>query len=105
MSIRRLKKSFYSDTLAHRLDILTDFLICSNFSNRLVWETTVPKILVAGQDIHLLGTRAAVLARIPTITTLAAAHAAAEGITALQNGKLSVVALQTLHSDRIAAKV
>ena len=41
--------------------------------------------------------RAAVLARIPTITTLAAARAAAEGIAALQEGTLSVVALQTLH--------
>jgi carbamoyl-phosphate synthase large subunit len=49
--------------------------------------------------------RAAVLARIPTITTLAAAQAAAEGISALQQGTLSVVALQTLHSERIAAKV
>ena len=48
--------------------------------------------------------RAAVLARIPTITTLAAARAAAEGIAALQRGTLSVVALQTLHSDRIAAE-
>jgi carbamoyl-phosphate synthase large subunit len=48
--------------------------------------------------------RAAVLARIPTITTLAAAHAAAEGITALQNGKLSVVALQTLHADALQEK-
>jgi carbamoyl-phosphate synthase large subunit len=48
--------------------------------------------------------RAAVLARIPTITTLAAAQAAAEGIAALQRGTLSVVALQTLHSDRIAAE-
>ena len=46
--------------------------------------------------------RAAVLARIPTITTLAAARAAAEGIAALQRGSLSVVALQTLHLDRIA---
>src|SRR5271167_3852181 len=45
--------------------------------------------------------RAAVMARIPTITTLAAAQAAAEGIAALQRGTLSVVALQTLHSDRI----
>jgi carbamoyl-phosphate synthase large subunit len=44
--------------------------------------------------------RAAVLARIPTITTLAAARAAAEGIAALQKGTLSVVALQTLHLDR-----
>ncbi|HSY67652.1 MAG TPA: carbamoyl-phosphate synthase large subunit [Edaphobacter sp.] len=49
--------------------------------------------------------RAAVLARIPTITTLAAARAAAEGIAALQKGTLSVVALQTLHSDRIAGEV
>jgi carbamoyl-phosphate synthase large subunit len=46
--------------------------------------------------------RAAVLARIPTITTLAAARAAAEGIAALQRGTLSVFALQALHSDRIA---
>ncbi len=49
--------------------------------------------------------RAAVMARIPTITTLAAARAAAEGIAALQEGTLSVVALQTLHADRIAAGV
>jgi carbamoyl-phosphate synthase large subunit len=48
--------------------------------------------------------RAAVLARIPTITTLAAARAAAEGISALQRGRLNVVALQTLHSDRIAGE-
>jgi carbamoyl-phosphate synthase large subunit len=48
--------------------------------------------------------RAAVLARIPTITTLAAARAAAEGIAALQRGTLSVVALQTLHSDRIVGE-
>ncbi|NYF80386.1 carbamoyl-phosphate synthase large subunit [Granulicella arctica] len=44
--------------------------------------------------------RAAVLARIPTITTLAAARAAAEGISALQQGTLSVNALQTLHLER-----
>ena len=49
--------------------------------------------------------RAAVMARIPTITTLAAARAAAEGIAALLKGTLSVVALQTLHSDRIAGEV
>jgi carbamoyl-phosphate synthase large subunit len=48
--------------------------------------------------------RAAVLARIPTITTLAAARAAAEGIAALQKGTLSVVALQTLHLDRFAGE-
>jgi hypothetical protein len=63
MSIRRLKRSFCSDTLGRRLNISTDVLICSNLSKRLVWETTMPKILVAGQDIHLLGTRAAVLAK------------------------------------------
>src|SRR6202044_2185629 len=49
--------------------------------------------------------RAAVLARIPTITTLAAARAAAEGISALQQGTLSVIALQTLHADRLAAEL
>src|ERR1700722_13030139 len=49
--------------------------------------------------------RAAVLGRIPTITTMAAARAAAEGISALQEGTLSVVALQTLHAERIAAEV
>ncbi len=47
--------------------------------------------------------RAAVMARIPTITTLAAARAAAEGIEALQRGTLSVNALQTLHAERVAA--
>ncbi|HEY6375302.1 MAG TPA: carbamoyl-phosphate synthase large subunit [Edaphobacter sp.] len=49
--------------------------------------------------------RAAVLARIPTITTLAAARAAAEGIAALQQGTLNVFALQALHADRVAAGV
>ncbi len=49
--------------------------------------------------------RAAVLARIPTITTLAAARAAAEGISALQRGTLNVFALQALHADRVAAGV
>ena len=47
--------------------------------------------------------RAAVLARIPTITTLAAARAAAEGIAALQGGKVRVEALQSLHQARAAA--
>jgi carbamoyl-phosphate synthase large subunit len=47
--------------------------------------------------------RAAVQARIPTITTLAAARAAAEGIAALQRGTLSVYALQELHAARVAA--
>ena len=47
--------------------------------------------------------RAAVLARIPTITTLAAARAAAEGIAALQGGTLSVFALQELHAARVTA--
>jgi carbamoyl-phosphate synthase large subunit len=44
--------------------------------------------------------RAAVQARIPTITTLAAARAAAEGITALQRGTLNVYSLQALHAER-----
>jgi carbamoyl-phosphate synthase large subunit len=47
--------------------------------------------------------RAAVLARIPTITTLAAARAAAEGIAALQKGSVRVKALQALHAERVAA--
>jgi carbamoyl-phosphate synthase large subunit len=47
--------------------------------------------------------RAAVLARIPTITTLAAARAAAEGIAALQQGTLNVFALQQLHAARVTA--
>jgi carbamoyl-phosphate synthase large subunit len=41
--------------------------------------------------------RAAVLARIPTITTLAAAQAAAEGIAAMQRHQTTVNALQQLH--------
>src|SRR5579863_1977621 len=44
--------------------------------------------------------RAAVTARIPTITTLAAARAAAEGIEALQRGEMHVHALQQLHAER-----
>jgi carbamoyl-phosphate synthase large subunit len=44
--------------------------------------------------------RAAVTARIPTITTLAAARAAAEGIAALQRGEVNVRALQRLHAER-----
>ena len=42
--------------------------------------------------------RAAVLARIPTITTLAAAQAAAEGIGAMQRHRVTVFALQALHT-------
>jgi carbamoyl-phosphate synthase large subunit len=48
--------------------------------------------------------RAAVTARIPTITTLSAARAAAEGISALQRGEVRVQALQHLHADRITAR-
>ena len=44
--------------------------------------------------------RAAVLARIPTITTLAAAQAAAEGIAAMQEHHVTVYALQALHTGR-----
>ena len=47
--------------------------------------------------------RAAVSARIPTITTLSAARAAAEGISALQRGEIRVQALQKLHAERHAA--
>jgi carbamoyl-phosphate synthase large subunit len=49
--------------------------------------------------------RAAVLARIPTITTMAAARAAADGIASLQQGNLNVFVLQELHAAREAAAV
>ena len=44
--------------------------------------------------------RAAVLARIPTITTIAAAQAAVEGIAAMQRRHTTVYALQSLHAAR-----
>ncbi|MFP5235312.1 MAG: carbamoyl-phosphate synthase large subunit [Acidobacteriota bacterium] len=44
--------------------------------------------------------RAAVLARVPTITTIAAAQAAAEGIAALQRHEIMTYALQGLHAAR-----
>jgi carbamoyl-phosphate synthase large subunit len=44
--------------------------------------------------------RAAVIQRIPTITTMAAARAAAEGIAALQRHLVRVQALQQLHAGR-----
>ncbi len=47
--------------------------------------------------------RAAVTQRIPTITTLAAAQAAADGIAALQRGNISVRALQHLHAELAVA--
>ena len=46
--------------------------------------------------------RAAVTQRIPTITTMAAARAAAEGIAALQKNSITVNALQGLHSANAA---
>jgi carbamoyl-phosphate synthase large subunit len=46
--------------------------------------------------------RAAVLARIPTITTIAAAQAAVEGIASTQSEKLTVNALQELHEARMS---
>jgi len=48
--------------------------------------------------------RAAVTARIPTITTLSAARAAADGIAALQRGEVRVQALQTLHAERVSTE-
>ena len=72
--------------------------------------------LIKGERIHLIVNtpqgpdpffdekairRAAVTARIPTITTLSAARAAAEGIAALQRGEVNVRALQQLHADKI----
>ncbi len=49
--------------------------------------------------------RAAVTAHIPTITTLSAARAAAEGIAALQRGETRVQALQALHAERVQKTV
>ena len=48
--------------------------------------------------------RAAVLQRIPTITTIAAARAAAEGIAALQEHQTNVYPLQQLHAARAVAR-
>jgi carbamoyl-phosphate synthase large subunit len=48
--------------------------------------------------------RAAVQYRVPTITTISAARAAAEGIAALQRETVNVEALQHLHRE-IAAGV
>jgi carbamoyl-phosphate synthase large subunit len=45
--------------------------------------------------------RAAVTARIPTITTLSAARAAAEGIAALQRNEINVRSLQQWHSESV----
>src|ERR1700745_3796643 len=46
--------------------------------------------------------RAAVIARIPTITTIAAAQAAVEGIAATQRRQVSIHALQHLHAKTLA---
>ncbi|HEY3930084.1 MAG TPA: carbamoyl-phosphate synthase large subunit [Candidatus Koribacter sp.] len=71
--------------------------------------------LIKGERIHLIintpqGSepwfdekairRAAITARVPTITTLSAARAVVEGIAALQRGKTTVYALQELHRER-----
>ncbi len=47
--------------------------------------------------------RAAVIARVPTITTMAAAFAAADGVEALQTGEHHVCSLQELHASRAVA--
>jgi carbamoyl-phosphate synthase large subunit len=74
---------------------------------------------IKGQRIHLIVNtptglepwfderairRAAVTARIPTITTLSAARAAAEGIAALQRGEVNIRALQQLHAERVVRR-
>ncbi|MGE0405428.1 MAG: carbamoyl-phosphate synthase large subunit [Candidatus Korobacteraceae bacterium] len=46
--------------------------------------------------------RAGITHHIQTITTIAAARAAAEGIAALQRGQISVRALQQLHAERMS---
>ncbi len=75
--------------------------------------------LIKGERIHLIINtprgqdpyfdekairRAAVIARIPTITTLAAAKAAAEGIAALQSRRITVTPLQKLHAEHLATR-
>jgi carbamoyl-phosphate synthase large subunit len=47
--------------------------------------------------------RAAVTHRIPALTTVAAARAAADGIAALQRGQISVRVLQHLHRQELAS--
>jgi len=46
--------------------------------------------------------RAAVTQRIPALTTMAAARAAADGIAYRQGGQISVRVLQHLHAERVA---
>ena len=46
--------------------------------------------------------RAAVTQRIPALTTMAAARAAADGIASRQGGQISVRVLQHLHAERVA---
>jgi carbamoyl-phosphate synthase large subunit len=75
--------------------------------------------LIKGERIHLIVNtphgqdtffdekairRAAVTQRIPTITTLAAARAAAEGIAATQRRQINVYTLQQLHRETVAAR-
>ncbi|HYE23751.1 MAG TPA: carbamoyl-phosphate synthase large subunit, partial [Clostridia bacterium] len=47
--------------------------------------------------------RAAIMARIPILSTLSAARAAAEGIPALQRGEVSIRNLQEMHAGRATA--
>jgi carbamoyl-phosphate synthase large subunit len=76
--------------------------------------------LIKGERIHLIINtprgqdtffdeksirRAAVTQRIPTITTIAAARAAVDGIAAMQRPQISVNALQHLHATRMTAEV
>ncbi|MGE5114001.1 MAG: carbamoyl-phosphate synthase large subunit [Acidobacteriaceae bacterium] len=49
--------------------------------------------------------RAAIAAHVPTMTTLSAAFAAAEGINALRRGTITVRSLQELHANIGAAEV
>jgi carbamoyl-phosphate synthase large subunit len=75
--------------------------------------------LIKGERIHLIVNtphgqetffdekairRAAVTQRIPTITTIAAARAAAEGIAAIQRRRITVNALQNLEREIVTAR-
>jgi carbamoyl-phosphate synthase large subunit len=72
---------------------------------KLVATTGTAKVLEdAGLFDEKAIRRAAVTHQVQCITTLAAARAAADGIAALQQGQVSVHALQALHAQRAVVR-
>jgi hypothetical protein len=65
-------------------------LVCSNASKKIIRETTVPKILLVGQDVRLLGTRADVLRKTHAAVTYCLPSQAAGRV---QNDKPDLVVL------------